>query len=424
MTFEELIDKFQNDPSPEGRRQAVDDLIANQMINETSIKAFAQGFMDSDIGIRDICQRALLGAPDELKSLSASVVAHFINMREIELRNLAGEALTKLGKPSVPILLPYLKSNDRDVRKFACDILGLIADDSIAGNVIPLLSDPDRNVQLSAVEALGNLHAEQALDQLIMVYENFDEIKPQVIESIGKIGGHNSESYLLEQLDKETDQFLLTTIIDALAFNAKDIHISYKLLEKMKNSNVEMQKIMLMTSFAISFRLDEQLVMPDELRYVSHLGMKEEDMNIVIASLISLGDSYRSDDVKPLIQVIVKEQPELNKQIMYNLIINSSAEEISYFFEEFFDYQDKNEIQSEFIDNITLFWSEVSEANKAAVIESFLINFEFTGSHKILNLCKALEAHDREFIRKTLTEYANETSEENKRLVEDILASE
>jgi len=420
MTFEQLIDKFQNDPSSEGRRQAVDDLIANQMINEISIKAFAQGLMDSDVGIRDICQRAILESPDELKIVSASAVAPYINTREIELRNLAGEALTKLGEASVQVLLPYLKSNDFDVRKFACDILGLIADDSISENVIPLLSDTDKNVQLSAVEALGNLRSEKALDHLVMVYENFDEIKPQVIEAIGKIGGDNSEAYLLEQLDKETEQFLQTTIIDALAFNAKDINISYKLLEKMKNSNVEMQKIMLMTSFAISFRLDEQLIMPDELRYVSHLGMLEDDMNIVMASLISLGDKYRNEDVKSLIQVIIKGQENINKQIMYNLVVNSSPSEISYFFEQFFDYQDKSEFQSEFIDNITLFWREIPEENKSAIIESFLINFEFTGSQKILDLFKALESYDEDFIRNVLKEYAKETSEENRRIIESL----
>lgn len=421
MVFEDLIDKFQNDPLPEVRRRAADDLIANNMINEISIKAFANGLLDNDIGIRDVCQRALLDTPEEFKALSAIAVAPYINMREIELRNLAGEILTKLGAPSVSILLPYLKSNDFDVRKFACDILGLIADEGIVSYVTPLLSDHDKNVQLSAVETLGNLRAESALDALIMVYENFDEIKPAVIESIGKIGGDNSESYLLEQLDNESDIFLQTTIIDALSFNAKSIDISYKLLAKMPRSNIEMQKIMLMTAFAISFRLEEKLLMPDDLRYVSHQGLLEEDENIMVASLISLGNVYRIEDIKPLIGVISKEQSDINQQIMYNLTVNSSVNEITYFFESFFILEDITDTQIDIIDYLPLFWNEIPIENKEAIIDALLINFEFTGSRRILNLFEGLQTQDKDLIETRLFQYSTETSQENKILIDEFL---
>ncbi|MPM64120.1 hypothetical protein SDC9_111006 [bioreactor metagenome] len=342
-------------------------------------------------------------------------------MREIELRNLAGEILTKLGAPSVSILLPYLKSNDFDVRKFACDILGLIADEGIVSYVTPLLSDHDKNVQLSAVETLGNLRAESALDALIMVYENFDEIKPAVIESIGKIGGDNSESYLLEQLDNESDIFLQTTIIDALSFNAKSIDISYKLLAKMPRSNIEMQKIMLMTAFAISFRLEEKLLMPDDLRYVSHQGLLEEDENIMVASLISLGNVYRIEDIKPLIGVISKEQSDINQQIMYNLTVNSSVNEITYFFESFFILEDITDTQIDIIDYLPLFWNEIPIENKEAIIDALLINFEFTGSRRILNLFEGLQTQDKDLIETRLFQYSTETSQENKILIDEFL---
>jgi HEAT repeat protein len=420
MKFEELIDIFQNDALPEKRRQAVEDITSGDMFNEISIKAFANGLLDSDVGVRDICLRSLLDTPENLKRFTALAVVPFINMREIELRNLAGEILTKLGDASVQVLLPYLKSSDFDVRKFACDILGLIGNENITTYITPLLSDSDKNVQLSAVEALGNLHAQNALDQLIMVYENFDEIKSFVIEAIGKIGGENSESYLLEQLDNEKDQFLQITIIDALAFNAKDIGISYKLLSKMANSNLEMQKIMLMTAFAISFRLSEQLLMPDELRYISHSAMYEEDPNIMIASLISLGDSYRIEDVKPLIHVVSKEIFDLNQQIMHNIAVNSLPNVIAYFFEELFNFQDHLDEQSEFIDNISLFWSEIPEKNKETIMESLLTSFEFTSSQKILNLFSLLQSQDKSRIDTMLRNYSLETSQENRELISTL----
>ncbi|MDR0926266.1 MAG: HEAT repeat domain-containing protein [Ignavibacteria bacterium] len=421
MTFEELIDVFQNAPSPEDRRLAADELKSDSLINDIAIKAFANGLMDSDIGIRDVCQRALLDTPEHLKSVTASAVAPYINMRDIELRNLAGEVLTRVGAVAVPILLPYLKSTDFDVRKFACDILGLIADASIAPYVIPLLSDTDRNVQLSAVETLGNLQASTALDALIMVYENFDEIKPAVIESIGKIGGDNSESYLLEQLDNETDMFLQTTIIDALSFNAKSIDISYKLLAKMPNSDAEMQKIMLMTAFAISFRLEENLLMPDELRYVSYRGMAERDENIMIASLISLGDVYRRDDVPSLVTVVAKENPDLNYQILYNITINSDVEVIAHFFEQLFAWEETTGINTDLLDNLTNFWDSIPFDNRDAIISALLYHFELSGSMRILSIFAILYSLDSDLVSTKLLEYSLETSKENKLLIDEFL---
>ena len=421
MTFEELIDKFQNATATAERRQAVEDLVANNLINEISIKAFANGLLDSDIGIRDVSQRALIETPENFKTVAALAVAPFINMREIELRNLAGEILTKLGEPSIQILLPYLKSNDFDVRKFACDILGLIADENIAGNIIPLLSDNDKNVQLSAVETLGNLHAQSALDSLIMVYENFEEMKSFVVEAIGKIGGENSESYLLEQLENEKDMFLQSTIIDALSFNAKSIDISYKLLERMPNVGLEMQKIMLMTAFAISFRLEETLIMPDELRYISHKGMLEKDQNIMIASLISLGDSYRSGDVESLLKVIAVENEDLTRQIMYNLTVNSPSKVIEYFFEQFFAMEEKTEDQYDIFDFLTLFWNEIPMENKEIIVDSLLINFELTSSVRVLSVLEMLQTQDEDLVQHKLLLYSSETSTENKELIEKFL---
>jgi hypothetical protein len=422
MVFEKLIDKFQNAPASEDRRQAAEDLIANNLINEISIKAFSNGLLDIDIGIRDVSQRALIDAPAEFKVVVASAVAPYINMREIELRNLVGEILTKLGSPSVPILLPYLKSNDFDVRKFACDILGLIGDEKIVPHIIPLLSDNDKNVQLSAVETLGNLPATpETLDALIMVYENFEEIKSFVIESIGKIGGENSESYLLEQLENEKDIFLQTTIIDALSYNAKSIDISYKLLERMPNVGIEMQKIMLMTAFAISFRLEECLLMPDALRYVSHKGMLEKDENIMIASLISLGDSYRSEDVESLLKVITVEHEDLTRKIMYNLAVNSSTEMIAYFFEQFFAMEENDEQHYDIFDILVLFWDEISAENKNTIIDSLLINFELTSSHRILLTLEMLQSQDGSLVNSKLLKYSSETSEENRLLIEKFL---
>ena len=422
MTLEKLIDDFQNNPSNDKRRQAAEDIVANNMYNDVSIYAFANGLLDSDQGIRDVSQRALLNTPDEYKANTARAVAPYINTTEIELRNAAGEILTKMDEYAVKILLPYLKSKDFDVRKFACDILGLIGDEEIIEYIIPLLNDPDKNAMLSAIETLGNLRAASALDAMIMVYENFDEVKPFVIEAIGKIGGENSESYLLEQLEIDTnDTFLQTTIIDALAYNAKNIDISYKLLRSMPNCKLELQKIMLTTAFAIAFRLDTQLIMPDELRYVSHLGLKEKDKNIMIASLISLGNKYDEKDVLLLLDVVLKNIPELNQQILYNLVVNSATKEVTSFLNEYLSRDMDTESNCDFLEYLNLFWDEISQNNKIAIMDAIIFCIEQNYNDNIMELVELIYDIEPQQMREKLEIYINETTEENRKIITEFL---
>jgi len=422
MNLEQLIDIFQNDPDENKRRRAVDDIVANNMYSNLSIQAIANGLLDNCVGIRDVCQRALLNTPDEYKTATAIAVAPLINITEIELRNAAGEILIGMGKYAVKTLLPYLKSNDCDVRKFACDILGIVGDENIVIHITPLLTDPDRNTMLSAIETLGNLQATIALDSLIMVYENFEEVKPFVIEAIGKIGGENSESYLLEQLEIDTnDTFLQTIIIDALAYNAKNIDISYKLLKTMPNCKLELQKIMMMTAFAIASRLDMQLIMPDELRYVSHIGLKENDSNIMIASLLALGNEYIADDLQALMYVVVKNIPDLNKQIIYNLSVNSSPEIIHNFLDLYLLRDYNTEPECEFISYINLFWEQIPHQNKIAIIDSILFSIEQNYNDKILDVLELFYSLDEELMKEKLLTYSNETSAENKEIVTNFL---
>lgn len=422
MEFNELIDRFQNDSIPENRRQAAYDLMENHMDNEICITAFAKGLLDSDAGVRDVCQRALIEVPDNLRKKAASLVAVYIAMQDIVVRNLAGDILIKLGNDAVDVLLPYLKDGDHDVRRFTCDILGLIADKSIANYIIPLLEDVDRNVQISAVETLGNIKAEEALDQIIMLYEAFDEIRPNIIESIGKIGGENAESYLLEKLDEESNQFLQATIIDALAFNATDIDISYKLLEKMEDAHQEIQKLMLMTAFAISFRLEETLLMPDELRYVAYKAMLENDTNIKTAGVLSLGEKYREEDLESLFIVLRQNEPELHQLITYNLLVNSEVnllQNITELFESGF-------LNMNFLENIIFAWKDTPKENKEIVIDNLLNSFEQTIEEESIydTFDVLITQYKDSFVYDKLHQYTLETSEENKQKLQPLLKTE
>jgi hypothetical protein len=161
--------------------------------------------------------------------------------------------------------------------------------------------------------------------------------------------------------------------------------------------------------------------MPDGLRYISHKGMFENDENIMIASLISLGDSYRAEDVEALINVISKENQDVNHQIVFNLAVNSSPIEIAYFFEQYFAWEEENGAQYDIFDFFSLFWNEIPSESKEAIIDSLLINFELTSSLGNLQALEALKSQDEDLISSKLLRYSSETSEENKILIAKFL---
>lgn len=84
-------------------------------------------------------------------------------------RNSAIEALTRVGKESVPFLINSFEGAHHDVRKFIVDILGEIGDRRATPLLIGALYDTDDNVRASAVEHLGKMGDEQAIDPLLEI---------------------------------------------------------------------------------------------------------------------------------------------------------------------------------------------------------------------------------------------------------------
>lgn len=84
---------------------------------------------------------------------------------EPEYLYVAINSLGNLGNTgSVPLLVPFLKSDDKWVRLGAVRALGMIGDDSAALPVIPLLQDKKIDVRASAVESLGRMGCIEAMD--------------------------------------------------------------------------------------------------------------------------------------------------------------------------------------------------------------------------------------------------------------------
>lgn len=105
------------------------------------------------------------------------------------LRNSAAEALTRLGKCSLPVLAKHVRDNDRDVRKFVIDILGAIGESSAVQLLVHALDDSDPNVAMAAAENLGNIGRAESLPPLLAALSRNDiSLRYTILESLANIG--------------------------------------------------------------------------------------------------------------------------------------------------------------------------------------------------------------------------------------------
>jgi len=195
------------DADPDARRRAAEELATARGL--AAVAALAAALEDESKGVRDAAARSLctIGGVN----VARAIVEH-IGHENIVTRNLAAELLVKLGSTAIPALVPYLEHENQDTRKFAVDILGLIGSPEPTPHMLPLLLDPDNNVVVSVVEALGNMRCVQSLPFLYETYDRDAYTRPAVAEALGKIADPQAKGFLLERLRLS----LLTVAVDPL----------------------------------------------------------------------------------------------------------------------------------------------------------------------------------------------------------------
>ncbi|MEJ5245536.1 MAG: HEAT repeat domain-containing protein [Bacteroidota bacterium] len=353
--------------------------------DEDVVKSLCELITHDDSGVRDVAVRALCDLKGNLARLAAEIIAPHILSHNIELRNTAGDILAHLGEPSAEFLLNYLDNPDPDVRKFACDLFGLINTRHLAHRIHPLLDDPDENVVQAAIETLGNYQDEAIIEKLVKIYNTKEDQKPNVIEALGKIGSRKAIDFLIFALTDEKDDFLKTEIIDALSINCDDIEVARQLFSKIEEVSETIQIIILKTVAAISFRLGEEFTLPDNLRYLAYKALFDDDDDIRAAGLISLGNVFVKDDFPSLMNEIFKGNSDTQSFVLEKLLKYNSPEIIKDFFKAFY-----NEIINrsmigcdiDFLSLLTYLWDETPDNNKYAVIDVIFDN---------LIVCKSIE---------------------------------
>lgn len=176
------LDDRLRDDNPSVRGNALDDL-RDKASPRVIARAAAPLLADPDPGLREQASRLLATlSPAER---AAEEVAPYIHHADIATRNLAGEVLVEIGHPAVGILVPYLRHDDPDVRKFAIDLLAQMPAEDATDDIAAALHDDDANVRLAAVDALGALRATEHADALRALYEREPIARPDVIHAMG-----------------------------------------------------------------------------------------------------------------------------------------------------------------------------------------------------------------------------------------------
>lgn len=147
-----------------------------------TIPVAAYCLQDPDPGIREMAAEHLVALGTEE---AAQAVAQRIQHPELSVRNLAGEVLIRIGYPSVPALLPYVDSEDADVRKFAIDLLAQLPAYDETDRIAARLDDPDTNVRLAVIDALAALGATEYAAVLRERYQFNPVERPHILAALG-----------------------------------------------------------------------------------------------------------------------------------------------------------------------------------------------------------------------------------------------
>ncbi len=222
-----LIQKL-TDKDPSIRRRSAEELAEG---DERAIYPLIKALSDENGGVQDASMRSLI-------SIGGEVTAYMLLplLREGSyLRNTALIILKELGQAAIPLLYPLLKDRDDDIRKFAVDLLGEIRKGVDPSRILPYLRDGNANVRAAAakalselgykeaipdlvnalkdeewvcfsiLEALGELNAEDAVEQISLLLSHPSEaIRFAVIETMGKLGSDKATSVLRAYLPRTT----------------------------------------------------------------------------------------------------------------------------------------------------------------------------------------------------------------------------
>ena len=334
----QLLVRLQSPDSGE-REEAVHGLGVSP--GDEAIAGLVLAMEDPDLGIREIAANYLAKSTREAAS---QLLIRFLAHDDIGTRNLASEVLVKIGSAAVPALIENSECDDHDVRKFICDVLGLIGDKRAVPALNERLSDENLNVVCSAAEALGRTHAPEAVDSLIAVAEKVPDAVLPAIEALGKIGDPKALTYLHRCLDS-VDSMVMLVAIEAIGQIGLADSIG-RLAPYLDSIDRTVAESAMAAIIAISRHNEDRINFDLPLdRFTDFLfdGIKNRDEAIteftlsrlshwfgskVVSGLLDVIEFVEEDEFKRITEMLVEVGPSVGAAIMARLPKASTAHQI------------------------------------------------------------------------------------------------
>lgn len=253
----------------EERRAAVENLQAVKDREVMDLLVAALG--DSSWRVRKTAEEGLEAYLGD-EQLVVALIGALRSEENAGMRNSAAEVLIKAGKHAVPFLIKILKDPDRDIRKFAADILKEIGDRTAVSSLIDALRDPDNNVSSAAAEALGKIGGEDVVNSLVPILSEDDLwLRFSALEAMGRIG----KGLPVEPIIRLLPEKLLTkAALDALGKTCDPRVIPY-MIEHIADKRKGVREAAVTGFFNIykSLTVDERPKIHEEIRVKADPGL-------------------------------------------------------------------------------------------------------------------------------------------------------
>lgn len=385
MSFEDKITTLKTSLVPAKRRQAAEELLREiDEIDHDVIKVLCESLSDNDKGVRDVIATGLTQLEPQWNDTICQYLSPFIRSERIEIRNLVTDILLKIKPTNIFTIAHYFDDPNPDNVKFAIDIAGLIAPPDYLELIFEKIDHADSNVRCSVIEAIGNIYQnypENNFNRLLLIerfealYWSDEDLKPFIIESLGKVGGEESQNFLISLINNESNFFMRVAAVDGLAICGTDIGVCFKLLDLFESVNDELKVLFLKTIFAISFRVGESIELPSKYRYVAQLALMENDPDTYGAGLVALGSNYTKEDVPYLLKVVFRNDSDVNHFMIRNLVHSEDQVVIEEFVKQLFLKYDPSDTENlDFLSFISVEAATASPVNKEVLIKSLIKN--------------------------------------------------
>ena len=281
-----MIDKILEQLSstdPAERRDALESLY-DVPCTDRILHAASGLLADPDRGVQEAASRLLIVASNES---AATMTAAHICSDKITVRNLAGDTLVRMRGASVNALIPYVDHADKDVRKFAIDVLAqLPCDATVMSKIVEHLNDPDQNVISACVDAIGDLHCEEQASTLTSMFDKNEYLRPNLVSAASKLGQAVNIQFFVKALD-DPDPVVQLSAAEALA-TRKDRSLLEVLFRKMNTVSEMAKPVILHSVVSLLESLNCPIALPTDLEGILFGMLDDADTSYVRAAVRGL----------------------------------------------------------------------------------------------------------------------------------------